>query len=136
MFFKKQKIGKLYVIRLTLPDNTIVHKIGMCYSDRSVDRMMEILRSWFTYFRFVPYTELKLDLTSERPQALEKHIHNVLKSNRFIPNHKVEGDTEMFMDIHEDKLLTYIKACEASYFTEYPKLNEKEASIICKLLTI
>ena len=94
---------------MELPDGYVVHKIGMCNSNRSVDRMLEILRSWFMGFRFIPYTELKLDMETSYPKELEAHIHSILAHRQFIPNMKVEGYTEMFVDIDEFRVLHYLK---------------------------
>jgi hypothetical protein len=81
----------------------------MTNSDRAVDRMMEILRSWFTSFRFVPYSELILDMATSFPKQLETHIHKTLAHKQFIPNMKVDGGTEMFIDIDEFRVLHYLK---------------------------
>lgn len=101
---------------MTLPGNVIIHKIGMTNSNRATDRMMEILRSWFTKFRFVPYTELKLDMETGRPKELEEHIHKILKHKRFEPGHKVSGSTEMFWRIDEFRVIQYLKHCNDMQF--------------------
>lgn len=108
-FFKRQDIGRVYVIKITLPGPTVIYKIGMCQSSRSVDRMMEILRSWFMQYRFVPHSELKLDMETGRPRELEEHIHKILAHKQFIPTHKVSGGTEMFIDIDEFRVLQFLK---------------------------
>lgn len=110
-FFKRRDIGRVYVIKLTLPGNTVVHKIGMCKSSRSVDRMMEILRSWFVSYRFVPHTELKLDMETDEPLEVEQHIHKVLAHKQWIPNNKVSGGTEMFTGIDEFRVIQYLRHC-------------------------
>jgi hypothetical protein len=94
---------------MVLPDDLVVHKIGMTSSDRAVDRMMEILRSWFMRFRFVPYSELKLDMSTSYPKELEAHIHNMLAHKKFTPHMKVDGGTEMFNGIDEFRVLHYIR---------------------------
>ena len=94
---------------MDLPDGVIVHKIGMCNSDRATDRMMEVLRSWFTRFRFVPFTTLKLDMQTNYPNELETHIHKILKHKQFIPHMKVSGGTEMFHGIDEFRVLHYLR---------------------------
>ena len=109
MFFARRDVGRIYVIRMELPDDTIVHKIGMCKTDRAIDRMMELLRSWFTRYRHVPYTELKLNMQTGFPTEIEQHIHKMLKHKRFIPHMKVEGRTEMFTDVDELRLLHYLR---------------------------
>jgi hypothetical protein len=94
---------------MELPDGYVVHKIGMTNSDRAVDRMLEILRSWFMRFRFVPYTELKLDMQTSYPKELEAHIHSILAHRQFTPHMKVEGGTEMFINIDEFRVLHYLR---------------------------
>lgn len=109
MFFSRREVGKIYVIRMQLPDGVIVHKIGMCNSDRSVDRMMELIRSWFMKYRYAPYTELRLDMNTNYPKELERHIHKILKHKQFIPHMKVDGGTEMFHSIDEFRVLHYLR---------------------------
>lgn len=108
-FFERRDIGRIYVIRMELPDGLIVHKIGMTKSDRAIDRMLEILKSWFQRFRFVPYTELKLDMSCSCPKELEAHIHNMLAHKKFTPHMKVNGGTEMFSNIDEFRVLHYLR---------------------------
>ena len=120
MFFNRRELGRIYVIRMELPDGLIVHKIGMTNSDRAVDRMMEIMRSWFMRFRFIPYTELKLDMNTNYPKELESHIHKILSHKQFIPHMKVEGGTEMFNGIDEFRVLHYIRTFNEDLF---PKLK-------------
>ena len=109
-FFTRRDIGRIYVIRMELPDGYVVHKIGMTKSDRALDRMMEILRSWFSRFRFVPYTELKLDMQTGYPKELETHIHKILSNHQFHPHMKVDGGTEMFIGIDEFRVIHYLKS--------------------------
>lgn len=135
-FFTRQDIGRLYVIRMVLPGGTIVHKIGMTKSNRSADRMLEILRSWFMSFRFVPYTELRLDMQCNNPAALEKHIHDILAPNQYLPDHKVDGGTEMFVELNEARVIHYLKAHVASMYVDPPKLTNSQHNIICRLLTL
>lgn len=134
-FFQRQEIGRLYVIKMVLPDDTVVHKIGMTNSNRSTDRMLEILRSWFMHFRFVPYTELRLDLQCQDPGKLEKHIHKILESKRFTPNYKVEGGTEMFVELNEVRVIHYLKAHTKSMYVNPPELDAAGRKAICQLLT-
>lgn len=135
-FFTRQDIGRIYVVKLVLPDDTVVHKIGMCYSDRSTDRMMELLKSWFSYFRFVPYTELRLDMKCQNANKIESYLHKILKPVAFEPNFKVQGSTEMFVEIDERRLLWFIKALINSNYVDLPSLTDKDCNHICKLLTV
>lgn len=122
-FFTRREIGRIYVIRMELPDGVTVHKIGMCNSDRATDRMMELLRSWFTRYRFVPYTELKLDMSTNYPKQLESHIHGILQHKRYIPHMEVEGRTEMFTGINEFRVLHYLRTFNEDLF---PKLKSSD----------
>ncbi len=123
------------MIRMCLPDDTVVHKIGICNSNRATDRMMEILRSWFTKFRFVPYSELKLDMECQDPLKLEQFIHWILVDNRFEPNHKVEGGTEMFIDLDELRVIWFLRSYNRSMYTEPPAMTEDSRKTLNKLLT-
>lgn len=122
-FFVRQTIGRIYVIKIVLPESFTVYKIGMCNSDRSTDRMMEILRSWFVNYRFVPYTELKLDMKCDNAGKLEKYLHKVFQIFEFEPNYPVQGHTEMFTGLNEQRLLWFIKAANESNFSEYPVVS-------------
>ncbi len=134
-FFKRQDIGRVYVIKMVLPDDCIVYKIGMTHTDRSVDRMMELLKSWFSYFRFVPYAELRLDMECQDPNGIEKYIHKILEEKRFIPKFKVSGYTEMFTDLNEVRVIGFIKAYNNSPYVNTPELNEEECKIVCRLIS-
>jgi hypothetical protein len=134
-FFKRTDKERVYVIKIVLPDDTVIHKIGMTNSPRSADRMMEILRSWFMAYRFVPYTELRLDMECRDAYKLEQYIHKILDKNRFEPDLKVDGGTEMFADINELRVVQFLKAYGNSSFVDTPKLSESEFSTINQLLT-
>lgn len=133
-FFKKQEIGRVYVLRIDLPDGNTIHKIGMTNSDRSTDRMMEILRSWFNHYRYVPYCELRLDMECSHPSKLEKFMHNVFKSRACPPDSSVQGYTEMFNGINEARLLNYIRSFNMRNFDAPLVLSESDYKIICELL--
>ncbi len=122
------------MLRMVLPDGTIIHKIGITNRSRSTDRMMEILKSWFNYFRFVPYTEMKMDLECQDPAGMEKYIHKILKKRQFIPNHKVTGHTEMFTDLNEVRVINFLKSYNNSMYTTPPELTEDECNIMVQLL--
>ena len=129
-FFQRQDIGRVYVLRMDLPDGCKVHKIGVTKSNRTIDRMMELLRSWFTHYRFVPYTELRLDMECPYPFVLEKHIHKMLAHKQFIPNEHVEGRTEMFIDLDEFRVLHYLRAFNSDLIVEGLDLTDEQYRIL------
>jgi len=134
-FFTTQDVGRVYVIKMVLPGRVVVHKIGMTNSNRATDRMMEILRSWFTKYRFVPYTELKLDMECGYPKQLEALIHKILRRKRFDPNHKVDGGTEMFVEIDEFRLIEYLRKFNDLNFEHPLELSDKDCDAICQLIS-
>lgn len=133
-FFKRQEIGRVYVLRIDLPDGCTIHKIGMTSSDRATDRMMEILRSWFNHYRYIPYCELRLDMEFSQPSKLEKFLHNVFESKACPPDDKVDGHTEMFYGINEFRLIKYMKSFDKSIFDEPVNLSKDQYKTICELL--
>lgn len=118
VFSTRKDYGRLYVIKLTFPDGLVVFKVGMTNTDRSTDRMMEILRSWFTKYRFIPYTELKLDREALNPLRLEKLAHKVLRDYQWVPDMKVDGGTEMFTGLDELRLLHFLRHLEVEQDAE------------------
>lgn len=133
-FFTARDLGRIYVIRMELPDDTVIHKIGITHTPRATDRLMAVLRSWFTRFRFVPYSELRLDLACENPKKLESYLHWILQNNRFEPNYEVEGHTEMFIGVNEIRLICFIRAYVASSYVVPPLLTEEGRIVLNKLL--
>ena len=107
----------------------------MTHTNRTTDRMMEILRSWFTKYRFVPYSELRLDMECSCPAELEKHIHKVLAHKQFIPNKKVSGDTEMFIDIDEVRVLHYLRNAQIQMFSEVLELSDNDYTNLGQLIS-
>jgi hypothetical protein len=118
--------GRLYVIKLVLENNDVVHKIGMTHSPRSTDRMMEILRSWFMQYRYVPLAKLRLDHATGVPLLFEQHMHKVLNDYKWVPSKKVDGGQEMFKDLDEKVLLKYIKQFNYQTLMEGKKTMKSE----------
>ena len=105
---KPSKYGRLYVLKFILDDGTVLHKVGMCNSDRSTDRMMEILRDFFIKYRYVPRCEMRRDKKTIVPLLLEKHMHSLLDEWSYSFDKKFNGSTEFFSDINESILLDYL----------------------------
>jgi len=123
------------MLKMHLPGKCTIYKIGMTNSNRSTDRMMEILKSWFIKYRFVPYTELKLDMECSRPKELEKFIHKVLSKHQFLPHEKVSGGTEMFIDIDEFRVIQYLKQFNTYLFDNPLDLTDSDYSHLCQLIS-
>lgn len=68
------------------------------------------------------------------PRRLEEHVHKILAPNQFIPNEKVSGGTEMFIDIDEFRLIQYIKAFNDSNLDNPLDLTPQDYSHLHRLL--
>lgn len=102
--------GRIYVIKLVLKDGTEVHKVGMVNTSstsRVTDRMMEILRSFFTVYRYVPYAELRRSKKVRIPYIVENYLHKVLADAKHTFDKKFSGSTECF-EIDEDSFLEHL----------------------------
>ncbi len=133
-FFTRKDIGRIYVLKIVLPDKTVIHKIGMCKTNRSIDRMLEILHSWFEYFRYVPYTEMRLNLETGHPVQFERFMHKVLESKRYTSEHKTDGSTELFTGINELRLLHYMRAFDERIFATPLNLTDEDYQHLCQLI--
>lgn len=68
------------------------------------------------------------------PARLEKHIHKILSKNQFIPNEKVEGGTEMFIDVNEFRLIQYLKMFNQNNLDEPLDLTDEDYDNLNRLL--
>ena len=104
---EKSRYGRVYVLRFELED-TIVWKVGMTRSDRSLDRMLEILRSFFITYRYIPKVTMRRDKKVIVPLLVEQHMHDALEDYSYTFDKKFDGCTEFFSDLDEDILLDYL----------------------------
>ena len=128
--------SRLYVLRITTVDGTVIHKVGMCNSSRATDRMLEILRSWFNTYRYVPHTVIKLDMGTVAAYKLEQYIHSILKPFRYNPVDKTDGSSEMFVNVDECRLLWFVRCCINSKFSVSDVVDEDTACKLEKLLRV
>ena len=115
MFFRKKTesenidgYGRLYVMRFEFPDGLVLHKVGMCNTNRTLDRMMEILRSFFVVNRFIPNVKIRKDKKVVVPLLVEQHMHSLLEEFSFEFDDKFDGSTEFFYDLDEEAVLDYL----------------------------
>lgn len=86
-------------------------------------------------YRFVPMTQLKLDMECQHPRALERYIHKVLQKYRWIPNEKVDGGTEMFTGLNELRVITHLRQFDTTHFEYGLELSDEQYNTIGHLLT-
>ena len=115
MFFKKNKgltvtdgYGRLYVLKFELDNGDVIHKVGMCNSNRTLDRMMEITRSFFLTYRYIPRITMRKDKKVVAPLLVEQHMHEILDEHSYTFEKKFDGSTEFFKDLDESVLLDYL----------------------------
>ena len=141
MFFKKDKslvktseYGRVYALRITLDTGKVVHKVGMCHSERSVDRMMEVLRSFFNTYRYVPQCVLKRDKKILIPRLVEKYLHDRLDDLVYTFDKKFDGSTEFFQDLDEEAFLEYLDSFEYTELLQCTVMKEQDLLVITKAL--
>ncbi len=105
---KQVEYGRIYIFKFTLDTGKVIHKVGLCYSDRATDRMFEVLRAFFTIYRYVPKCELKRDKKVLIPNLVEKHLHKLLDDWSYSFDKKFGGSTEFFYNLDEKVLLEYL----------------------------
>ena len=133
-FFTRQGVGRVYVLKLVLPDQTVLHKIGMTNSNRVTDRMMEILRSWFVKYRYVPYCELRKDMECGFPKELEHLLHRIFHRKRWEAPYSTDGSTEMFAGLNEGRLLHFMSQFNDDNFKAGLHLTDKDCKALGEFL--
>jgi len=132
---KKPKTGegRVYVFRFVLECGTIVHKVGLCHSNRATDRMMEVLLSFYNAYRYVPMCRLRRDRGYQVPHLVEKHLHELLAELKYKFDKKFSGHTEFFKDVDEELLLDYIDSFkETDLLKDADSMKVKDYETICK----
>ena len=127
--------GRIYVLKVTLKCGKVVHKLGMCRSSRSVDRMMEIAYSFFKVYRYVPQIEMRRDKKVLVPLLVEQHMHRLLAEWSYRFDKKFGGSTEFFEDLDETVLLDYLDSFIYSMLLEGKTSMETDKyDSICKAI--
>jgi len=149
--------GRVYVFELVFEDGTTIYKVGMVNSDsmsRVTDRLMEVLRSFFMQYRFVPSSRIVKAKKFLIPYIVENHLHKLLAELKYKSDKKYDGYDEMFSDVDIDELTSYMdsfqykellvgetkmdvsrynKICEAIKMDEQGSYREKKAKATDKL---
>ena len=127
--------GRVYVFMFELEEE-IVYKVGMCNSDRTTDRFMEILKSFFHTYRYVPKAKILKFKEFDNPLLVEKHLHEELKEYNYKFPKKFDGHTEFFSDIDVGYLLQYIEDFTYNILLRCTTLPEDEYKAIKKQLDV
>ncbi len=132
---RKVEEGRVYVFQLDI-GSTSVYKVGICKSDRTVDRFMEVLKGFFTVYRYVPKAKILKFKKFSNPLLVEKHLHKELAEYRYFFDKKFGGSTEFFTDIDIDYLLEYIDEFTYNQLLQCTSLSTKEYNAIHKELDV
>ena len=112
---KDEPYGRVYIFELVLEDGTEIHKVGMVGSDsmsRVTDRLMEVLRSFFMQYRYVPHSKIVKAKKFLVPYYVETHIHHLLEDLKYTPDKKFDGSNELFIGLDTDELVNYMEEFE------------------------
>ena len=119
-FFKRDKnkdcqLGRVYLFEFILDDNTLVYKVGMVNSDsmsRVTDRLMEVLRSFFMTYRYIPRSRIVKAKKYKIPYIVENHFHSLLDDIKYSFDKKFDGSNEFFTDLDVDMFKEYMDTFE------------------------
>jgi len=127
--------GRVYVFRLTI-NGEYIYKVGMCHSDRTTDRFMEILKSYFHTYRYVPEAKILKYKEFSNPLLVEKHLHKELKEYSYKFPKKFDGSTEFFTEIDVAYLLQYIEDFTYNLLLDCTEISEDDYKAIQKELPL
>jgi len=108
---KTSPYGRVYIFEIELDDGTMIHKVGMVNSDsmsRVTDRLMEVLRSFFMQYRYIPKSRIVKAKKFLIPYIVENHLHKLLAELKYKSDKKYDGYDEMFSDVDIDELVRYM----------------------------
>lgn len=99
--------NRLYVFKMKLMDTngSYIYKIGKSSGKNSVDRMMQVIKSFHTKYRYTPYMSIKRDRPCADAFKFEAELHNHFKDNKYYFDKNIDGKTEWFYIEREDELL-------------------------------
>ena len=104
------KQGRVYLLKIEVPDTKdIVWKVGVASGKNSLDRFMQLMRSWYIHYRIIPRAKIKRDRKSKDSYSDEKKIHKLLRKYSYKPSERVDGHTELFKCSEEIALEMYHK---------------------------
>jgi len=99
-------MDRVYIIKQRLHDDNInaIFKVGKSSGKNSVDRMMQLVRSYFMKYRYTPEFVLKRDRECQNAFAIETQLHQEFSQFRYYHDKAIDGKDEWFY-MREDLLL-------------------------------
>ena len=128
---QKEK-GIVYILKMWLGDMDnpeLVYKIGV--TTRKIDiRMLELAADHFRVYRYIPKMYAKRFTKTSCYYQMESDLHEMYKEYKYIPDKKIDGGTELFSGLDEDKLLDdYAKLIDKYKDKKTPKRKKKKLTV-------
>ena len=105
----------IFKMKLRLDDTYYIYKIGKSsdgtksnkYSRKTIDRLLEVQRSFFMKHRYTFYGSILRDRECDNAFEIETKLHHIFKEQKhyFADNKSFDGATEFFNIKYEDELL-------------------------------
>ena len=110
---KRPAKGKLYVLYVWPEvEDWYVVKIGVtCSKEETVDRVLEIVRSYYFQYRVIPRVYIKRFREVDDVYAKEKQLHEYFEGYKYEFDKPFSGKTEFFKGIDEEELLDAYDRC-------------------------
>ena len=109
---KEPTRGKLYILYMWVSDeDEMVVKIGVTTKPEVVDRVLEIIRSYYFAYRICPKVYPKRFKTVDSVYAKEKQLHKYFEEYNYKFDKPFSGCTEIFKGIDEEELLDAYDRC-------------------------
>lgn len=109
---KKQR---LYILEFTILGEK-VYKIGKASGTSSVDRLMDIVRSYFTAYRITPEVKIVRDreVPDDKVFEYETCLHKFFANYTYQPSKSFSGSTELFEVCKDDVIQAYEAVIEGN----------------------
>ena len=109
---KEPTRGKLYILYMWVGEgDEMVVKIGVTTKPEVVDRVLEIIRSYYFAYRVCPKIYAKRFKTVGNVFAKEKQLHKYFEEYKYEFDKPFSGKTEFFKGIDEEELLDAYDRC-------------------------
>jgi len=95
----------VYIMKFVLEDGSTLYKIGVTHYKREVERMLEILKSFFVKYRYTPMCKLMRFKRFTNAYSTEKILHQDLANYKFTFDKPFSGSTEFFTGLDEVDLI-------------------------------
>jgi hypothetical protein len=109
---KEPTKGKLYILYMWVgEEEELMVKIGVTTKPEVVDRVLEIIRSYYFAYRVCPKVYPKRFKTVDNVYAKERQLHKYFEEYKYEFDKPFSGKTEFFKGIDEEELLDVYDRC-------------------------